>query len=135
MEGPGSARTRRLRRSPLPGLCTMHAPLSGYVTAARLRDVRPGTMRRIVVRDTPLVLVRVGNELHALADECLCSGEALSAGMLAGTVIECAVSRWRYDVATGAVAGVPSLRLDVHDVRVVRGCVAVSVVPRVTRDG
>lgn len=49
------------------------------------------------------MVVRVGEELFACANQCLHLGVRLSDGHLRESVVECRWHHWRFDLATGAV--------------------------------
>ena len=71
------------------------------VRVARLADIAPGTVTRVEVEGTGVVLARVGDAVHALSDECAHQGGPLSQGKLAGTRLTCPWHGWLYDVRTG----------------------------------
>ena len=71
------------------------------VRAAALTDVVPGQPRLVVANDTRLVLVRVGDRVHAIGDVCSHQGGPLSEGKLTGTRLACPWHGWMYDVRTG----------------------------------
>ena len=71
------------------------------VRAAALAEVLPGQPHLVVVNDTRLVLVRVGDRIHAINDSCAHSGGPLSGGRLSGTRLACPYHGWMYDVRTG----------------------------------
>jgi len=63
-----------------------------------------------------VVLVRIGDRVHALSDVCVHRGGPLSEGKLSGTRLACPWHGWMYDVRTGQClfpgrgAAVPSYR-------------------------
>jgi nitrite reductase/ring-hydroxylating ferredoxin subunit len=71
------------------------------VRAAALADVAPGQPRLVVANGTRLVLIRVGDAIHAIADMCAHSGGPLNEGKLSGTRLACPWHGWMYDVRTG----------------------------------
>lgn len=94
------------------------------IRAAALADVAPGQPRLVVANDTRLVLVRVGDQVHAIGDTCSHRGGPLSEGKLSGTRLACPWHGWMYDVRTGQClfpgrgAAVPAypVRVDGDDV-------------------
>lgn len=68
---------------------------------AALADVTPGTPQLVDANGTPVVLVRVGDRVHALANTCAHQGGPLSEGKLSGTRLACPWHGWMYDVRTG----------------------------------
>ena len=91
---------------------------------AALADVLPGRPRLVDAEGTRVVLVRVGDQVHALGDVCAHQGGPLSEGKLSGTRLACPWHGWMYDVRTGQCLfpargdAVPSyrVRLDGADV-------------------
>lgn len=71
------------------------------IRAASLGEVAPGQPRLVVANGTRLVLVRVGDQIHALDDVCAHQGGPLSEGKLTGTRLVCPWHAWMYDVRTG----------------------------------
>jgi nitrite reductase/ring-hydroxylating ferredoxin subunit len=71
------------------------------IRAATLADVAPGQPHLVVANDTRLVLVRVGDRVHAIGDTCSHQGGPLSEGKLSGTRLACPWHGWMYDVRTG----------------------------------
>jgi len=66
-----------------------------------LAELTPGTPRLVEADGTRVVLVRVGDAVHALADTCAHKGGPLSEGRLTGTRLACPWHGWMYDVRTG----------------------------------
>ena len=71
------------------------------VRAATFADVTPGAPHRVVAEGTSLVLVRVGDRVHALAGTCTHQGGPLADGRLSGTRLTCPWHGWSFDVRTG----------------------------------
>jgi nitrite reductase/ring-hydroxylating ferredoxin subunit len=71
------------------------------IRAAALGDVLPGQPHLVVTNGTRLVLIRVGEGIHAISDVCSHSGGPLSEGRLTGTRLACPYHGWMYDVRTG----------------------------------
>ncbi len=73
--------------------------------ASQLPDRRPV---RVVVDDTPVLLVRDGEQIFAIHDRCSHRGCSLSQGELQGEEIVCGCHGSRFDRRTGAVLGGPA---------------------------
>jgi len=71
------------------------------VRAAALADVTPGAPHLVVADDMRLVLVRVGDRIHALAGTCTHRGGPLADGRLSGARLTCPWHGWMFDVRTG----------------------------------
>jgi nitrite reductase (NADH) small subunit len=74
------------------------------VTATRvaaLADLVAGQPRLVEAGGRRVVLVRIGDRVHALNDVCAHQGGPLSDGKLSGTRLACPWHGWMYDVCTG----------------------------------
>jgi nitrite reductase/ring-hydroxylating ferredoxin subunit len=73
------------------------------VTAIRvpLADVMVGRPKLVEAEGARVVLVRVGDQVHAFGDVCAHKGGPLSEGKLSGTRLACPWHGWMYDVRTG----------------------------------
>jgi nitrite reductase/ring-hydroxylating ferredoxin subunit/uncharacterized membrane protein len=89
--------------------------------ASQLAERRP---LRIVVSDTPVLLLRDGDQVFAIHDRCSHRGCSLSDGTLEGLEIVCACHGSRFDVRDGAVkhgpatAAQPAFQVRLRDGRV-----------------
>ena len=66
-----------------------------------LTDLLPGQPRLVEAEGTRVVLVRVGDQVHALGEVCAHKGGPLSDGKVSGTRLACPWHGWMYDVRTG----------------------------------
>jgi nitrite reductase/ring-hydroxylating ferredoxin subunit/uncharacterized membrane protein len=73
--------------------------------AAQLPEGRP---TRIVVQDTPVLMLRDGDRVFALHDRCSHRGCSLSEGMVEGDLVECACHGSRFDLRDGSVRRGPA---------------------------
>ena len=71
------------------------------VRVAALADLEPDRPISVTLNGTRLALVRIGEQVHALADECRHQGGPLSEGNLRGSRLACPWHGWMYDVRTG----------------------------------
>ncbi len=71
------------------------------IRAAALGDVTPGAPHLVEADGTKLVLVRAGDQVHALGDACAHQGGPLSRGKLSGARLACPWHGFMYDVRTG----------------------------------
>ena len=91
-----------------------------------LAELIAGVPRLVEENGTRVVLVRIGDQVHALADTCAHKGGPLSDGKLSGTRLACPWHGWMYDVRTGQCvfpgrgAAVPSypVRVENDEIRV-----------------
>lgn len=67
----------------------------------RLGSLPEGDLVRIVVREQPLVFVRVNGTLHAMLDQCPHQGNPISGGWVEDGHVVCPFHRFQFDPATG----------------------------------
>jgi len=72
---------------------------------ARLAELPPGSVRRVVVEGIEIALCNVGGVLYAVDDVCSHAYASLSEGALVGAELECPLHGGCFDVRTGAAAG------------------------------
>ena len=104
----------------------MPAPL---VRIARLDQLAPGRGVAVAVAGDAIALFRVDGQTFAIDDACARCGSSLANGTLRGMTVACAGCGWEYDLRSGAVSGVPALRIDTFDVIVVDSDVMLAVEP------
>ncbi|WP_424186039.1 non-heme iron oxygenase ferredoxin subunit [Actinokineospora sp. G85] len=78
------------------------------IRAAALSDLDDGKPHAVEVGDTPVVLVRRGDEVHALHDECSHAAVSLSEGELSRKGLECWLHGSCFDLRTGAPSAPPA---------------------------
>ncbi len=79
-----------------------------WTTAADATQLPEGRPVRVVVGDTPVLLLRDGELIFAIHDRCSHRGCSLSEGKLEGEEIVCGCHGSRFDRRTGAVRGGPA---------------------------
>ncbi len=89
------------------------------IRACALSELDATTPRAVTVGDVPVVLVRDGDEVHALRDECPHASMTLSEGEVTGKGIECWMHGSCFDLRTGKPSSPPATDpVDVFAVRV-----------------
>ncbi len=82
----------------------------------------------VEVADTELALVRVGEEIFAITDECSHGKVPLSEGDVVDCTIECYLHGSAFDLRTGAALNLPATQpVPVYSTRVVDGRVQVDL--------
>jgi nitrite reductase/ring-hydroxylating ferredoxin subunit/uncharacterized membrane protein len=95
-----------------------------WMSAAAVADVESGRPTRVLVDDTPVMLLREGDAFYALHDRCSHRGCSLSDGEVDGDAIVCACHGSRFDRGDGSVlqgpatAPQPAFEIRVRDERV-----------------
>ncbi|MGW5051670.1 non-heme iron oxygenase ferredoxin subunit [Actinokineospora sp. NPDC004072] len=93
-----------------------------------MADLDDGKPLAVEVDDVAVVLVRQGDEVHALRDECSHAELALSEGEVTRKGIECWLHGSCFDLRTGRPSAPPATEpVDVYPVTVVAGEVHVDV--------
>ena len=90
----------------------------GFVRAAKIADVPPGTIREFQVEGKPVAVANVDGQFHAINNICLHRGGPLADGPLEGAVVTCPWHGWQYDVRTGKVGQNPTVGVDCYPVEV-----------------
>jgi nitrite reductase/ring-hydroxylating ferredoxin subunit len=95
-----------------------------WTPAADASQLPEGRPTRVVVDDTPVLLLRDGDLIFAIHDRCSHRGCSLSEGSVEGQEIVCSCHGSRFDLRNGAVRGgpatsaQPSFQVRVQDGRV-----------------
>jgi 3-phenylpropionate/trans-cinnamate dioxygenase ferredoxin subunit len=97
-----------------------------FTRACAVADVEEGKALAVEVDGVELALVRFGDEVFAIFDECSHASIALSEGDVEGCTVECWLHGSRFDLRSGAPLGLPAtepvpvypVRLDSDDVLV-----------------
>lgn len=122
----GGDLTYRLAAGPYHAEDVPYVTPEGWHPVCRTEDLREGEPQRVLVGDVPVMLLRRGEEIHALADECAHLSGPLHEGSLLSIDGELCVScPWHgstFRISDGAVAHGPATAPQpVFDVRVLEG--------------
>ena len=79
-----------------------------FVAAAALADVPQGGVLAVEVDGEEIALLRDGDDVYALRDECSHASIPLSEGEVEGCEIECWLHGSRFDLRTGKPSGPPA---------------------------
>lgn len=97
---------------------------------ASLDEIAPGASIRVDVDGTPVCLVNLDGELHAIHDTCTHALEGLSGGYIEDGKIECPRHGAFFSIATGAAVTPPAtLPLPTFAVEVQDGRILVDPTP------
>jgi 3-phenylpropionate/trans-cinnamate dioxygenase ferredoxin subunit len=95
-----------------------------------LSDLDDGKPLGAEVGDVSIVLVRQGDQVHALRDECSHAELALSEGEVTGKGLECWLHGSCFDLRTGMPSAPPATEpVDVFPVTITDGQVYVDLTP------
>jgi 3-phenylpropionate/trans-cinnamate dioxygenase ferredoxin subunit len=82
--------------------------MSGFSRVCALAEIPDGGVKGVDVDGLEVALVRAGDDVYALRDECSHAQIALSEGDVEGLEIECWLHGSRFDVRTGEVINLPA---------------------------
>ena len=83
--------------------------MSEFQKVATLDEIPPGGRLSLVFDDRAVLLLRIGDEFHAIEDICSHDGQPLTDGKLVGNSIECPRHAARFDVCTGRPLCMPAI--------------------------
>jgi nitrite reductase/ring-hydroxylating ferredoxin subunit len=86
------------------------------ITVALTEPFAPETVVLVKVGPAGIAVFNVEGVLQAIEDSCMRCGASLASGTRRDSRILCACG-WTYDIVTGAVDGLPALRLHRFDVK------------------
>ncbi|HLK95548.1 MAG TPA: non-heme iron oxygenase ferredoxin subunit [Nocardioidaceae bacterium] len=99
-----------------------------FTRACALQEVEEGKALAVQVDGVELALVRAGDEVFAIFDECSHASIALSEGDVEGCTVECWLHGSRFDLRSGAPLGLPATEpVPVYPVRLESDDVLVDV--------
>ena len=103
-----------------------HSPPEDFVPVLAAAELRDDELRRVAANDMPVLLVRRGQRIYAIAETCAHLGGPLSEGKLEDTTVRCPWHGSRFSLEDGRVLEGPSVHAQpVLDVRVRDGQIEV----------
>ena len=97
-----------------------------FIEAGQFDHLAPGRGTAAAAGNNTIALFKIDGVIYAIEAWCLRCGACLADGNIDGAVVSCHGCDWRYDVPSGAVEGVPALRLSTFEVNFVDGRVIVT---------
>ena len=80
-----------------------------WQSVAQEKDLKEGVPVSVQVGEDEILLVRLGDRIHACGDKCTHYGAPLSEGLLLGHEVTCPWHNARFHVTTGRMAAAPAL--------------------------
>jgi len=77
--------------------------MSGYTEAGRMSELKDGTMNKVIVNGTEILLARSGDRVYATDLLCPHLQADLSEGTLQGFIITCPLHHSQFDLRDGNV--------------------------------
>jgi 3-phenylpropionate/trans-cinnamate dioxygenase ferredoxin component len=106
-----------------------------FTRACALADLAPGAALAARVDDVDVAVVRDGDDVYAIHDECSHAAVPLSEGEVESCEIECWLHGSRFDLRTGKPSGPPATEpVPTYPVRVEGDDVLVDVTSPLTQD-
>jgi nitrite reductase/ring-hydroxylating ferredoxin subunit len=100
-----------------------------FVTVATTDELKPGEMMYVEVGNTPVCLINLDGEFHAINDTCTHEEASLSDGTIYDGEIECPLHGGAFDIRTGQPVAPPVVvPIEKYEVRVIGNAVQVAVV-------
>ncbi len=79
-----------------------------FIKAASARTIRPGTMQRIDLDGSRILIANVDGSYYAVDDTCSHEDASLATGSLKGELVKCPLHGSRFNVRTGEVMEEPA---------------------------
>jgi 3-phenylpropionate/trans-cinnamate dioxygenase ferredoxin subunit len=77
--------------------------MSEFLTVATVTEVKPGTMKKIIVEGNEFLLARIKDVFYCTDAYCPHLGGDLSQGRLNGKVLTCPLHHSQFDISNGRV--------------------------------
>ena len=101
-----------------------------FTRACAIAEVEDGKALAVEVDGVELALVRNGDDVYAIYDECSHASIALSEGDVEGCTLECWLHGSRFDLRTGEPSGPPAFQpVATYPVEIRDGDIYVSTTP------
>ena len=98
------------------------SPPIEWAAVIKAADLLEGTLQKVEVQGTPILLTRRGARICAIGETCSHAGGPLSEGTPEANLVVCPWHASRFDLCTGAVRGGPATMSQVrYETRVVNG--------------
>ncbi|HYJ69066.1 MAG TPA: non-heme iron oxygenase ferredoxin subunit [Nocardioidaceae bacterium] len=102
--------------------------MSTFVRACSLDDLTDGSARGLEIDGVEIAVVRNGEEVYAIQNECSHAQIPLSEGEIDGDEIECWLHGSMFDLRTGKAINLPATEpVPVYPVRISQGEILVDV--------
>lgn len=102
--------------------------MSKFVRVCKFSDLKSGGMKTIDVEGEQIVVVREGENVYALKDECTHEEYALSEGWVEDNCIHCAFHGAKFSLANGEALSLPAYEdVQTFPTRIVDGVIQVEI--------
>ena len=90
-----------------------------FIEIGTVEHIAVGEVITIAMPTGTVAVFNVGGRIFAIDDGCVRCGASLAEGSLTDMTVTCPNCDWRYDIESGSVQGIPSLRTDIYEVKVI----------------
>ena len=91
---------------------------ASFVEIGTVDHIAAGSVITIAMPTGTVAVFNVGGRIFAIDDGCVRCGASLAEGLLTDMTVACPNCDWHYDIQSGTVQGIPSLRTDIYEVKV-----------------
>jgi nitrite reductase/ring-hydroxylating ferredoxin subunit len=92
-----------------------------FIAVLEEKQLQEFKMKLVTVQGTPVLLIKLPNQIYAINNRCPHMACGFSGGTLDGSVIVCPCHDWRFDLETGEYEEAPGFRLTKYDWKVESG--------------
>ena len=101
--------------------------VNDWVSVAKHEKIPKRGVLAVYPKGVAILLVRVDDELFAVANKCAHMACPLESGRLDGHLLTCPCHDWRFDVRSGQFVEAPELRITSYSLKVEGGEVLVEL--------
>lgn len=86
-----------------------------------------GIIKRVFPKGLSVLLIRKGDEIYALRNQCAHMGCTLAAGQLDGYTLTCPCHEWRFDIRTGEFLDAREIKIPLYEWQLVDKMIQVKI--------
>jgi nitrite reductase/ring-hydroxylating ferredoxin subunit len=102
-------------------------PPDGFEVVLHKNALAPGRATEIIIGGTAIAVANVDGNFKACSNTCPHADGPLGEGTLSGNILTCPYHGWEFDLDTGACLTNASVKVPLHEVRVVQDAVCVKI--------
>ncbi len=100
---------------------------TNFVPTIKETDLNDNQMKAIRIKGKPILLVRKGNEIFGLHNQCPHMGCALEHGILQDYLVMCPCHGWKFDIRNGKYQEIDVITLETYRCIIQNGRVYVEI--------
>jgi nitrite reductase/ring-hydroxylating ferredoxin subunit len=98
-----------------------------WIFAIQEKKIRKNRLNRIYPKGLPVLVIKKGAHLHAIASNCPHMGCSLGGALLEKNIITCPCHDWRFDITTGRFVEAHEIRLQTYESKIENGDVFIDI--------